>query len=90
MGYDTKCQYCGKTYEAFRKTSRFCSAKCRKRNSRRISNRVNTGREAYVAIGAIKALNTVPREELLVYAVHMERVVDEMRLFMERYLHEDQ
>jgi len=62
--YQTKCQQCGKTYEAKRKTSRFCSAKCRVAANRAEYPQGTIDREIYAIIDALAVIGELSEEDL--------------------------
>lgn len=64
MGYVGKCQHCGNVYEAERKSSRFCSTKCRVAFNRAEYPEGTIDREVYAILDALDAIGLLTDAEL--------------------------
>jgi predicted nucleic acid-binding Zn ribbon protein len=76
--FTTHCQFCGKVYEAQRRSSRFCSDKCRLKNSRQHDHSVHADVEIYKASMAVDRLLNLSDNSLIedsyLYVLLFDRV----------------
>jgi hypothetical protein len=86
--YHTDCVECGKTFEARRKTAKYCSPKCRQRFNRRqpqgLGVGVHLGRELSVVRGALDRLSTLDDDTLRDELWKSEMDMRAIRAFIER------
>jgi len=80
----TNCKYCGSVYTAQRKTSKYCSDKCRLKANRQRDNSVNTELEIDKACDAIDRLLNLSDERLLHDASYIEVVYQRAKQLHDR------
>lgn len=81
---ETHCDYCGKTYEAARSTSRYCSSRCRQRAHRNARSQV--GIEAGRIKDAVQNLVAIGHDQMRNNAHEIERVIDALEKLKSFYL----
>lgn len=73
--FQTHCIMCGKLYSAKRKTSKYCSDKCKQNYHRNhIDNNVDVPGELMKALDSLRLLDNVSPELLTRNAWYLERV----------------
>lgn len=72
----THCKQCTQPYEAQRKTSKFCSDKCRLKYNRRNVNSVNTELECLKAMQALDRLLNLSDDALIRDAYQLQLVLE--------------
>lgn len=80
--FTTQCHYCGKTYEAKRSTSKYCSGRCRLRAHRVM--KTNADREIGVAYDALVYLNSLSDQDIDSLVVDMEKMLAAARALVAR------
>lgn len=78
----THCKFCGRSYEAERSTSKFCSDACRLKNSRARRSGVHIDVEIQKIRASLHLLENLSDDELAGYSFEFEsmfRQLDNMR-----------
>lgn len=80
----THCQFCGKTYEAQRKSSKFCSDKCRLKSSRERVSSVHADLELYKIRGSLLRLENLTDDEIMKHSFDFEQMFNRLDKLRER------